>query len=291
MNTKTGNVYIADTGNNRIRMVNTSGNISTVAGNGTCSSKLGNGGSATSASLCAPTGIGVDSAGNLYIADTGHNVVREVLASNGDIVAFAGTGAIGSSGNGGPATSAKLFGPTGIAVSLGNGNVYISDTGNSEVRVVSGGTINDFAGEAGQFGYNGEGSPATKFKLAGPTGLGIDPSGDVFISDTGNSRIREVVGTTISTYAGTGKPGFSGDGGPATAAQIDIPTGEVATNGSAVYFSDTGNQRVRGIFLGPPRRDQVALFSPRTVADFQRPAGRRYSLHLPPIAVWRVARR
>ncbi len=251
VSTMTGNVYIADTGNNRIRMVNTSGKISTVAGNGTCSSKISNGGLATSASLCAPTGIGVDSAGNLYIADTGHNVVREVVASTGDIQAFAGSGAIGSSGNGGTATKAQLFGPTGIAADA-IGDVYIADTGNSEIRAVAGGVINAFAGQARKFGYGGDGLAPTKATLDGPTGVGVDPSGNVYISDTGNSRIRAVMNGTISTYAGTGKPGFSGDLGPATAAQIDIPVGGIAANGANVYFSDTGNQRVRGIFTGPP---------------------------------------
>jgi hypothetical protein len=131
--------------------------------------------------------------------------------------------------------------------------VYIADTGNSKIRIVNkSGIINTFAG-TGKLGYGGDGGQAKSALLSAPTGLGVDPSGDVFIADTGNSRVREVLPSgIISTYAGTGRAGFSGDGGPATSAQISIPTGQVASDGSAVYFSDTGNERVRGIFTGPP---------------------------------------
>jgi NHL repeat len=247
-----GDVFVADTGNSRIREIKPSGIISTFAGTGSCSSTLGNGGQAIHASLCVPTGIALDHAGkNLFIADTGHNVVREVNVASGIITAFAGTGSIGSSGDGGSAVNAKLAGPSGVATNS-VGAVYIADTGNSKVRVVTGGVINTFAG-TGKLGFGGDGGAATKAQLSLPTGLGVDPSGNVFISDTGNSRIREVnTSKIISTYAGTGRAGFSGDGGPATAAMISIPTGAVAADGSAVYFSDTGNQRVRGIFVGPP---------------------------------------
>jgi trimeric autotransporter adhesin len=246
-----GDVFIADSGNNRIREINTSGIIRTFAGNGSCGGGLGNGGPAVSASLCAPTGIALDHGGDLFISDTGHNVVREVTAG-GTIIAFAGTGGIGSSGDGGKAVNAKLAGPTGLAVDA-VGHVYIADTANSKVRVVnSSGIISTFAG-TGSLGYGGDGGKAVNAKLSLPSGLGVDPSGDVFISDTGSSRIREVnTALVISTYAGTGTPGFSGDGGPATAARIRAPSGGVAADGAAVYFADSGNQRIRGIFVGPP---------------------------------------
>jgi sugar lactone lactonase YvrE len=261
-----GDVFIADSGNNRIRKINTSGIISTYAGTGSCRGSLGNGGPASSGSLCVPTGIALDHSGDLFIADTGHNIVREVT-TGGVISTFAGTGSIGSSGDGGPATKATLAGPTGVATDA-VGDVYISDTGNSKIRIVnSSGTISTFAG-TGSIGSSGDGGLATKAQLSLPTGVGLDPSGDVFVSDTGNSRIREVnTGGVISTYAGTGTPGFSGDGGAATAAQIKIPTGDVAADGSAVYFSDTGNQRVRGIFIGPPPvlpQSGVAILLPLT---------------------------
>jgi trimeric autotransporter adhesin len=252
-----GNVYIADTGNNRIREVSTSGIITTVAGSGTCSSARSDG-PATKASLCLPTGIALDAADkNLFISDTGHNVVRELNLSGKTISTFAGTGQIGSSGDGGAATNAKLAGPTGIATDTSS-DVYIADTGNCRVRVVKANlTINAFAG-TGSCGFSGDGGGAAVAKLSLPTGVGLDPLGDVFISDTGNSRIREVTGAlngaggTISTFAGTGTPGFSGDGGPANLAKLFIPTGNVAADGAAVYFADTGNQRVRAVYSGPP---------------------------------------
>jgi sugar lactone lactonase YvrE len=248
-----GDVFIADTGNNRIREINTQGIMSTFAGTGACRKHggLGNGGPATDASLCNPTGVAFNRAGDLFVADTGHNVVREVLP-NGTILGFAGTGKRGPEDEGRRATDASLDSPTGVAADA-LGNVYIADTGHNKVRVVdASGTMSTFAG-TGRDGFSGDGGPATRARLDNPTGLGVDPSGDLFISDTGNARIREVDTTkTISTYAGTGKRGFSGDGGPATAANINTPTGEVAADGSAVYFADTANQRLRGIFTGPP---------------------------------------
>jgi hypothetical protein len=142
-----------------------------------------------------------------------------------------------------------------VAVNNTLGTVYIGDTGNNKVRVVnSSGIISTFAG-TGSSGFSGDNGPAKSAQLKAPTGLGVDPSGDVFISDTGNQRIRRVLPDsvgTISTYAGTGAAGFSGEGGPATMAKINTPTGQVASDGAAVYFADTGNQRVRGVFTGPP---------------------------------------
>jgi hypothetical protein len=244
-----GNVYIADSGNNRVRKVAPGGTITTVAGSGSCKTKgnIGDGGPATSASLCAPTGLAVDGS-NLFISDSGHNRIREV--SSGVISTFAGTGAFGSSGDGGLATKAQLAIPTGVAADSLH-NIYIADTGNSEIRQVNtGGIINTFAGN-GSFGFGGDGGPATSAKLAGPTGVAADSSGNVYISDTFNERIRQVTGGIISTLAGTGKAGFSGDGGPASSSKINTPTGTVATDGVNVFFADTGNQRVRRIQVSP----------------------------------------
>jgi sugar lactone lactonase YvrE len=248
-----GDVFIADTGNNRIRMVDTQGTITTFAGTGACGNRalLGNGGAATSASLCRPTGVALDHhSGDLLIADSGHNMVREVLTT-GKIVAFAGTGRRGSAGDGQPAVSALLASPTGVATSAA-GAVYIADNGNNKIRVVgTDGFIRTFAG-TGKPGFSGDGGAASGAQLKSPTGLGMDPSGDVFITDTGNHRIRKVdTAHLISTYAGAGHPAFSGDGGPATAAQLKFPTGDLAADGSAVYFADTFNQRLRGIFTEP----------------------------------------
>jgi sugar lactone lactonase YvrE len=247
-----GAMYIADSGNNRIRKVS-GGVITTYAGNGACPSKnspgIGDGGPATSAKLCVPTGVALDSAGNLYVADTFNDRIRKITPGGTNITTFAGNGHFGSSGDGNAATNATLGFPTGIAVNT-LGSVYIADTANSKIRVVTGGTINTFAG-TGSFGYNGEGT-ATMHQLAAPTGIGINGA-DVFISDTFNQRIRLVASGLISTYAGNGTRGNTGDGGPATSATLNSPTGAVATDGTHVYFSDTGNNRGRAVTsAGPP---------------------------------------
>jgi len=262
-----GNVFVADTFNNRVRKIDTTGKITTYAGNGQCDnqnnqgnqnqnqnysmSSAGDGRPAVNGFLCGPTGLAVDPGGNLYVADSGHNAVR-LVSTSGVISTYAGTGVAGNSGDGGLATSARLKAPTGVALNALN-NLFIADTGNNRVRVVNTShVINAFAG-TGSGGYGGDGGPATAARLSAPSGLGVDPSGNVYVSDTGNQRVRQVnTGGTISTYAGNGTAGFSGDGGPATAAQLHFPTGAVAADGNAVYFCDTANQRVRGIFNGPP---------------------------------------
>jgi hypothetical protein len=246
--------------------VTSSGTISTYAGNGNCdnsddgpagqddnnrSGNVGDGGQATNARLCSPTGLAVDRSGNLYVADTGHNRVRKVTTS-GMISTIAGTGTAGSGGDGGPATGAALAGPTGLAVDAVT-DVFVADTANNKVRVVNGaGLITTFAG-TGSSGFAGDGGPATQAQLAGPTGLGIDPGGSVYVSDTRNNRIRIIKAAgTIATYAGTGVKGYLGDGGPAIDARMDAPTGAVIADSTHLYFSDTGNQRIRAVTSGPP---------------------------------------
>jgi sugar lactone lactonase YvrE len=222
-----------------------SGTITTVAGNGTPGFS-GDGGPATNARLAYPTGVAVDAAGNLYIADRLNSRVRKVSTS-GTITTVAGDGSAGFSGDGGPATNAQLAGPYGVAVDAA-GNLYIADFQNSRVRKVStSGTITTVAGD-GSFGFSGDGGPATNAQLAGPNGVAVDAAGNLYIADINNHRVRKVsTSGTITTVAGNGTPGFSGDGGPATNARLRPPTGVAVDAAGNLYIADIFNQRVRKV--------------------------------------------
>jgi trimeric autotransporter adhesin len=185
-----GNIYIVDTGNSRIRMVTKStGIISTVAGTGSYGYR-GDGGIATSASLNFPRGVAIDASGNLYIADTDNNRIRMVTKSTGIISTVAGTGSSGYSGDGGLATSAALNYPRGVAIDA-SANIYIADFYNYRIRMVtkSTGIISTVAG-TGSSGYSGDGGLATSAALNYPYGVAIDASGNIYIADTHNHRIR-----------------------------------------------------------------------------------------------------
>jgi hypothetical protein len=189
---RSGDLFIADTGNNVIReVVQATGNIITVAGSGTAGYS-GDGGPATSAQLSAPTGLTLDGNGDLFIADAGNNVIREVMQATGSIITVAGNGTAGYSGDNGAATAAQLNGPLSVAVDM-NGNLFIADAGNNAIREVAQatGTIVTVAGN-GSAGYSGDGGLATSAQLNGPDGLAVDASGDLFIADTGNDSIRKV---------------------------------------------------------------------------------------------------
>ena len=244
-----GNVYIADRA--FIRKVDSSGIITTFAGGG---SGLGDGGSATSAMLYGPRGVAVDGSGNVYIADRLNNRVRKV-DSSGTITTFAGNGAYGFGGDGSSATSAMLRSPDAVAVD-GSGNVYIADTGNHRIRKVdASGFISTFAGSGTTTvgGFSGDGGAATSARLDSPDAVAVDGSGNVYIADRINNRVRKVDSSgTISTIAGTGTRGFGGDGGAATSAQLNYPEG-VAVDGSGnIYIADTGNNRVRRVYVPRP---------------------------------------
>ena len=183
-----GNLYIADTNNNRIRKVGLDGNISTFAGTGNGAS-TGDGGPASSAAINNPEGLAVDTAGNIYVADTAGHRIRKITP-NGTITTVAGNGSGGFAGDGGPATHASLYYPKGIAVDASSGNLYIADWLNSRIRVVTpDGNINTVAG-TGQYDYNGDGGPATSAALRFPWGLAVGPSGSVYVADDENSVIR-----------------------------------------------------------------------------------------------------
>ncbi len=245
-----GNVYVADTFNQRIRRVDASGVITTVVGDG-MKGFSGDGGAATAARLADPTGIFVDAAGALYIADKSNHRVRRVDAS-GSITTVAGDGVKGFSGDGGAATAAHLADPFGLFVD-GAGNLYIADRSNYRIRKVDpSGTISTVAGE-GSGGYSGDGGVATQARLRVPSGVFVDLVGDLYIADRGNSRIRRVDALgTITTVVGDGNRGFAGDGEAAVRSGLDSPFGLFIDGAGALYIADTENQRVRQV--RPPRR-------------------------------------
>ncbi len=236
-----GSLYIADTYNNRIRKVS-NGVITTVAGNGT-PGYGGDNGPATGAQLWDPAAVALDSAGNLYIADNANNRIREV--SNGVITTVAGDGTPGYGGDNGPATSAQLSHPGGVAVDSG-GDLYIADNGNNRIRRVSNGLLATVAGNGTQ-GYSGDGGPATSAELYYPNHIAVDSAGDLYIADSGNNRIREVSNGVITTVAGNGTQGYSGDGGPATSAQLEDPEGVAVDSAGNLYIADTDNQVIRKV--------------------------------------------
>jgi sugar lactone lactonase YvrE len=225
--------------------------INSFAGSGNFGSS-GSGGPAANASFKRPAGIAVDNSGNVYIADTLARIVRKVNAADGVITNYAGTGERGASGDGGPATLAKLSDPTGLAVD-GQGNLYIADTGNHVIRRVNAanGLISTVAGSFSA-GFAGDNGLANAAKLNFPTSVAVDGQGNLYIADTANHRIRKV-GTSglISTIAGAFIAGFSGDGGLATDATLDSPTGvAVTSDGSTIYIADQRNHRIRRIVGG-----------------------------------------
>jgi hypothetical protein len=250
-----GNIYIADSLHNRVRKVwAATGLISTIVGNGN-PTYTGDNGPAPDATLSTPSGVALDGAGNLYIADTGNNVVRMISASTGIITTVAGTGAIGSSGDGFPATSAELNQPQGVTVDV-NGNLYIADTSNHRIRKVDAvsGIIITVAGNGvtnpvtGDGSYSGNNGPANQAGLNFPYAVAFDATGNMYIPDSRNNVVRKVASSgTITTFAGTGAPGFAGDGNAASSAALWSPEGVIADPAGNIYIADTQNASIRKV--------------------------------------------
>ncbi|MBI5799513.1 MAG: immunoglobulin domain-containing protein [Verrucomicrobia bacterium] len=241
-----GDLIIADTGNHRVRrVVAATGNLITVAGDGTAGNG-GDNGPATAAQLNGPFSVVVQANGNILITDQNNNRIRCVVALTGNLVPFAGTGVAGFAGEGTSVAQAQMRRPSGITI-LAPDTVCFTDTDNHRVRRIVAGIITTVAGN-GTAGFGGDGTAATSSQLNSPAGVAIHPNGSVFIADTANQRIR-VVGTDgiISTFAGTGVAGSSGDGGPATAALLRLPHGMAFDSGTNLHFADRDNQKVRRI--------------------------------------------
>lgn len=245
-----GNMYIADGNNHRIRKVEAgTGIITTIAGTGT-GAFSGDGGLAVNASLNSPWDLDVDASGNIFIADAGNNRIRKIEAASGLIKTIAGTSTYGYNGDGIFPTTANLYFPSGVVVDAA-GNVYIADQYNNRIRKInaSTGLISTFAGDGSNI-YNGDGIPAINSGVADPNGVDVDATGNVYISDHGSWRIRKVSVATgmISTLAGIGSPGSSGDGAQATLAQLNPHAIMVDAQGN-IYFS-CNTTKVRKIAAG-----------------------------------------
>src|SRR5438034_1187608 len=295
-----GNLFIADRDNQRIRRVDAgTGMITTVAGNGS-GGFSGDGGPATAAGVPLPSGLALDGAGNLFIAELGDSRIRRVDAGTGTITTVAGTGTQGFSGDGGPATAAALSVPSDVGLD-GAGNLFIADWGNHRLRRVDAGTGTITTGAGSGTGRRGgDGGSATAAQLYLPVGVALDGAGNLFIAGSGDGLIRRVdavTGTittvtqgsapagvaldgtgnlfiaeegqrepdyyygarirrvdaatgTITTVAGTGTEGFSGDGGPATAAELRGPTGVALDGTGNLFIADSGNARIRRVDAG-----------------------------------------
>jgi hypothetical protein len=274
-----GNMYIADPYNNRVRIVNGFGTISTFAGNGN-SGYSGDAGFAASAQLSKPFGVAADTHGNIYIADADNNVIRKVN-NVGIISTFAGTGTLGYSGDGGQALSATFSFPCAVATDAA-GNVYIADYGNNCIRKVSpNGVVITIAGN-GFYGYYGDGDVASVSELASPTAVALDAAGNIYIADYMNYRIRKInTAGTISTIAGNGISGYVGDGGLADTTELQGPIGVAVDASGNVYISDKDANRVRMInnagiistYAGSGYQGYIGDGGAPTAADLYNPWG------------------
>ena len=244
-----GDLLIADADAHVVRRISSlTGSIATVAGVGRAAS-FGDGNPAVGAALHTPCGIAASPEGDLFIAERGTNRVRRVLAESGIAVTAAGSGGPGYAGDNGPASSARFRNPEDVALAP-NGDLYVADTGNHVVRRIARATgiVTTVVG-TGTPGDGGDGGPATGAQLRAPRALAFGPAGDLYIADTGNHRVRRVERETgvITTVAGSGAPGFAGDGGASSQARLHAPSGLAVSPSGTYYIADRGNGRVRRV--------------------------------------------
>lgn len=239
-----GDLYIADAAANKVFKATLAGDLVVVAGTGV-QGYAGDGGPAVAAELNQPQGLAVGLDGTLYVADTGNQRVRAIPAT-GMIASVAGTGVADFGGDGGQATSAALRWPTALAVDL-SGALLVCDSGNQRVRKIAARLITTIAGSGVQ-GFGGDGGPAASAAFDSPAGIAVAQDGRLFIADTHNDRIRVVdAAGVVATFAGMGRRGYGGDGGPATAALLSQPRGLVVDAGGSLLVADANNQRIRRI--------------------------------------------
>jgi hypothetical protein len=270
-----GNVYIPDTYNNRVRKVNPSGIISTIAGTGTAGYN-GDNIPATDAQLNIPSAIALDNKGNIYITDADNTRIRKISIF-GIITTVAGTGAAGFSGDGGLAIACQLNNPYGLTFDF-SGNLFFADLFNHRVRKIDlTGIITTVAG-SDSGGYSGDGGPATNAKLM-PLDVAADKAGNLYIPDGYGNHIR-IVHTygIINDLAGTGFSGFSGDGGIATLAELNAPSGVTADSMGNLYIADFGNDRIRFI----TSTEEVPAYTiPQIISLFPNPSHGDFVLNIP----------
>ncbi len=285
-----GNLYIIDYLNYAIRKVDTSGNISTIIGTGS-PGETGDGAVATSATIGQVHGVAVNSSGDVFFADTSNNLIRKISASTGNVTIFAGTGEGNYGGDGGPATKAQLFFPMNIAFDPSGNLFITDNYNNVIRKIDTSGNISTVCGQQYVFAYGGDGGPAAKAAINSPYALAFDTAGNMYFSEIGNQTIRKVdKNGTISTFAtnvltqsitvdaagsvyyvdnatariwkiqangvryvvaGTGKPGFGGDSGPADLAQLNQPNGVTIDSKGNLYVADTSNYVIRQMTPNP----------------------------------------
>lgn len=271
----TGNLLMADMMNNRVRKISPSGIITTVAGNGS-GTPFVPGLQATATSFGNIFSVRLNAAGEMLVSDVGnHRVVK--VSTSGIVSVVAGTGVAGNDGEGGPATAAKLNFPVGFEVDA-TGNMYVSQDETDNIRMINAAGIITTVVGTGVAGFSGDGGPATAAQISNPNGIHIDASGNIYIADQQNFRIRKVMGGIINTIAGSTN-GYSGDGGPATAAKMRWPMDIIATPSGDFLIADPEFHVVRRLSTTPPA--SVAVYKAPSISMYPNPAQNTINISTP----------